>query len=88
MSDAPKHAIYLFPQALETLGDAVTPYLQEGPHGPHFLCTEIDSGGPLFRMTVTAPSADGLLVETAIMVPSAMVRLVLSTQPELEIGYV
>lgn len=88
MSDAPKHAIYLFPQALETLGEAVSPFLQEGPHGPHFLCTEIDSGGPLFNMTVTATSAEGRLVETSIMIPSAMVRLVLSTQPELEIGYV
>lgn len=88
MPDAPKHAVYLFPQALETLGDAVTSFLQDGPHGQHFLCTEIDAGGPLFGMTVMAQGSEGQLVETAIMIPSAMVRLVLSTQPELEIGYV
>ena len=88
MPDSPKHAIYLFPQALETLGEAVAPYLQDGPHGPHFLCTEIDSGGPLFRMTVMGQGGEGQLVETEILIPSAMVRLVLSTQPELEIGYV
>ena len=88
MSDAPKHAVYLFPQALETLGEAVTPFLQEGPHGQHFLCEEIDSGGSLFGMTITTKSAEGALAEIEILIPSAMVRLVLSTQPELDIGYV
>ena len=66
----------------------MTPYLQEGPHGQHFLCEEIDSGGSLFGMTITTKAADGTLAEIALLVPSAMVRLVLSTQPELEIGYV
>lgn len=87
MPARPHHAVYLFQQALETLGDAVKPYLQEGPHGPHFLCVEIDSGGSLFGMTIPGLSTEGEPLEIAIMVPSAMVRLVLSMQPELEIGY-
>ena len=45
MNASEGYAVYFFPQALEALGDAIKPYLREGPGGEHVLCHEIDTGG-------------------------------------------
>jgi hypothetical protein len=43
--NAPVYAVFFLPNALEILGAAVTPYLNDGPAGPHLLCHEVDTGG-------------------------------------------
>jgi hypothetical protein len=37
MTDPLNYAVFLFPQALEALGDAIKPYLRKTPGGPHIV---------------------------------------------------
>src|SRR6185312_15577596 len=41
MRTAPNYAVFLFPQAVESLGPAIKPYLREAPVGQHIVCAEI-----------------------------------------------
>ena len=64
MTDLNGYAVYFFPQALEALGEAIKPYLQDGPSGMHVICREIDTSGSLIEMTLdgtssSAPEAEG-----------------------------
>ena len=88
MPDTPNYAVFLFPQALEALGDPIKPYLREAPMGPHVVCAEIDASGPFFGMTLVGQGAQGQPLSLEIMVPSSMVRLVMSMHGEHEIGFV
>lgn len=78
MVDDTEYAVYLHPGALESLGEAITPFLTQGPHGPHLLCTEIDTGGALCEMCVQSPGTEGGRQCSEVMIPIAMIRLVLS----------
>ena len=82
MGDVTGFAVFFFPQALEALGEAIKPYLEEGPAGPHILCSEIDTGGALIEMTIEARDLDGKTVELQLMVPVSMVRMIVSTRGE------
>ncbi|MFI4969388.1 MAG: hypothetical protein ACHP7D_04225 [Lysobacterales bacterium] len=88
MTETPNYAVFLFPQALESLGDAIKPYLREGPGGAHIVCAEIDSSGALFGMTLAGKGARGEALELELMVPVSMVRLVMSMHGEHDIGFV
>ena len=81
------YAVYLFPAALDTLGEAIAPYLRDGPHGKHLLCAEIDAGGQLFEITVPSHDAEGKPLDVEVMFPTAMVRLVVSARPEADLGF-
>jgi hypothetical protein len=78
MKDDIQYAVYFHDGALAALGEAITPYVTQGAHGPHIVCTELDTGGALCEMTVDAPNADGTVRKAEVMVPIAMIRLVLS----------
>ena len=78
MSDETQYAVYLHPGAHEALGEAIKPYLTNGAHGPHIVCTELDTGGALCEMCVQVKNAEGLSTTTEVMVPVSMIRLVLS----------
>jgi len=71
-----KYAVYLHPNALEALGEAIKPYLTQGPSGPHIICNDLDTGGALCEMNVCGKSADGKDIETEVMVPVGMIRMV------------
>jgi hypothetical protein len=88
MTDPTNYAVFLFPQALEALGDPIKPYLRDAPGGPHLVCAEIDANGPLFGMTLAGKGPRGELLALEIMVPTSMVRLVMSMHGEHEIGFV
>ena len=88
MADSPNYAVFLFPQALEALGDPIKPYLRDEPMGPHIVCAEIDASGPFFGMTLIGQGAKGQALQLEIMVPSSMVRLVMSMHGEHDIGFV
>lgn len=81
------YAVFLFPQALEALGEAIKPYLQEGPAGPHIVCNGIDTGGSLVEMSLSATSADGKALDVQVMVPSGMVRMVVSAHSDEMFGF-
>jgi hypothetical protein len=82
MNDNTGYAVFFFPQALEALGAAIKPYLQDGPAGAHVLCHEIDTGGALIEMTIEGRSAEGKTVALELMVPTSMVRMIVSLHSE------
>ncbi|MBO9662516.1 hypothetical protein [Dokdonella sp.] len=88
MPDAPNYAVFLFPQALEALGEPIKPYLRDAPGGPHIVCVEIDASGPLFGMTLVGKGPAGERLELELMLPVSMVKLVMSMHGEHEIGFV
>jgi hypothetical protein len=78
LSDDLQYAVYLHPGALETLGETIAPFLTHGPHGPHLVCSDIDTAGALAEMTVETITAEGAHQRTEVMFPVAMIRLVVS----------
>ena len=87
MPDMTLYAVFFHPTALEALGEAIKPYLSDGPYGPHVVCREVDSGGAFFEMTIEGRDSEGRLIEVEVMVPSAMVRMVLSTHSDGLFGF-
>jgi len=87
MDDKKGYAVFFFPPALDALGDAIKPYLVEGMGGAHLLCREIDTGGALIEMTLDGLDDQGTAVELEIMVPSNMVRMVVSVRGEEAFGF-
>jgi hypothetical protein len=87
MNDSNGYAVFLFPQALEALGDPIRPFLQDGPAGPHVACTSIDTGGAFVEMTIEGRTPEGRALSLELMVPAGMVRMVVSTQSEGLFGF-
>ena len=87
MSDTTSYAVFLFPQALEALGEPIKPYLLDGPGGPHIVCAEVDTSGPFFTMVLVGKDAQGMPSELEIMLPHGMVRLVMSVHSDHGIGF-
>jgi hypothetical protein len=81
------YAVFFFPQALEVLGEAIAPYLTDGPGGPHVLCREIDTGGALIEMSLDAASVEGRDVALELMVPTSMVRMIVSAHSDGAFGF-
>ena len=87
MNESDGYAVFFFPQALEALGEAIKPYLLEGPAGAHVLCTEIDTGGALIEMTLAGKTPDGKQLQLELMVPTAMVRMIVSAHSDGSFGF-
>ncbi|MFT3896592.1 MAG: hypothetical protein QM719_02695 [Thermomonas sp.] len=87
MNESSGYAVFFFPPALEALGDAIKPYLQEGPMGPHVPCREIDTGGAFVEMTLEGQTAQGQKVALELMVPGSMVRMIVSAHSDNEFGF-
>jgi hypothetical protein len=81
------YAVFFFPQALEALGDAIKPYLQDGPGGQHVICTGIDTGGALIELTLNGKTTAGEQVAMELMVPSGMVRMIVSARSDELFGF-
>lgn len=81
------YAVYFFPQALEALGEAIKPYLAEGPAGAHVLCSQIDTSGGLVEMTLHGNTQVGKKIEVELMVPSAMIRMIVSMHSDDAFGF-
>lgn len=82
MGETQVYAVFLFPQALEALGDAIKPYLTDGPHGPHIISAEIDTGGAFCELTLLGKNAEGKNIELELMLPAQMIRLIVSLHGE------
>ncbi len=87
MNDANGYAVFFFPHALEALGEAIKPYLHDGPGGEHVLCNEIDTSGQLIEMTMQGSLDSGAMVTLELMVPSSMVRMIVSSQSDAAFGF-
>lgn len=81
------YAVFFFPPALEALGGAIKPYLQDSPAGPHVLCNEIDTGGALLEMTIRGVNDAGVSMQLELMVPTSMVRMIVSSQSDGDFGF-
>ena len=87
MNDSAGYAVFFFAPALEALGDAIKPYLQDGPAVPHVPCREVDTGGAFIEMTLQGQSPDGRPIALELMVPGNMVRMIVSAHSDNEFGF-
>ena len=87
MNDANGYAVYFFPNALEALGDAIRPYLQEGPGGPFVVCNEVDTAGAFVELTLQGTTREGKWITLELMVPSGMIKMIVSSQSEAGFGF-
>ncbi|HZH43368.1 MAG TPA: hypothetical protein VEY50_04735 [Lysobacter sp.] len=87
MDEVRGYAVYLFAEALPVLGEAIRPYLQDGPGGPHVFCRELDTGGMLVEMTLDGRAPNGQPVAIELMVPAGMVRMVVSARSDGAFGF-
>ena len=87
MNESAGYAVFFFPPALEALGDAIKPYLQDGPAGPHVPCREIDTAGAFIELTLEGRTADGRDIVLELMVPGNMVRMIVSARSDGEFGF-
>lgn len=87
MNETQGYAVFFFPQALEVLGEAIRPYLLDGPAGAHVLCREIDTGGAFIEMTLEGRGSDGRDLSLELMVPGNMVRMIVSAHGEGPFGF-
>lgn len=81
------YAVFFFPQALEALGGAIKPYLQDSPAGPHIACDEVDTAGGFVEMTLRGKTPEGRDVTLELMVPASMVLMIVSTQQDDVFGF-
>ena len=81
------YAVFFFPQALEALGDAIKPYLQGSEGGAHVVCREIDTAGAFVEMTMSGQDGDGQDAILDLLVPTGMVRMIVSSQQAGHFGF-
>ena len=81
------YAVFFYPQALEALGEAIRPYLQDSPVGPHVACDEIDTSVGFIEMTMRGRNSEGQDVTLELMVPGSMVRMIVSSQQDGAFGF-
>ena len=88
MSEHHTYCVFFHSQALDVLGEAVAPYLSDGPAGKFLLCREIDTGGSFCEIQLLGTGADGKALDVELMIPTGMIRLVISTSAsETEFGF-
>ncbi|HEU4813614.1 MAG TPA: hypothetical protein VFS99_05240 [Xanthomonadaceae bacterium] len=87
MSDFNGYAVFFFPNAIEALGEAIKPYLQDSPGGPHILCRDIDVGGALAQLTLEGRTTDGRELDLELMFPTNMVRMIVSARSDPAFGF-
>lgn len=81
------YAVFLFDAAIDVLGEAVRPYLQDGPGGPRIPCDAVDTGGAFVEMTVRARNRHGGDEQVHLMVPVQMVRMIVSSHSDTAFGF-
>ncbi|WP_457097946.1 hypothetical protein [Lysobacter sp. P5_B9] len=87
MNDPQGYFVFFHAQALEALGAPIQPYLLGEGENKHILCREVDTGGALIEMTLSGQAQDGRTVQIELMVPSAMVRMIVSAHGDEQFGF-
>lgn len=82
MGENQGYAVYLHKAAIDTLGEAIKPYLNDGQGGQHLLCVEVDTAGTFCEMTLQVKGGHEASFQTEIMVPISMVRLIITLHGE------
>lgn len=86
-NESASYAVFLFPQAVETLGAVIKPYITDAPIGPHIVCSEIDASGAFFEMTVPGKDQHGNEIAAELMLPNQCVKLVVSIHNDQQFGF-
>jgi hypothetical protein len=79
------YAVFLHEQAIEALGEPIRPYLLDGPSGAYIGCREVDTAGAFVEMTLV--DKDGGDTETELIIPSGMVRMIVSSHSQAAFGF-
>jgi hypothetical protein len=88
MTELHTYSVYLHPQALDVLGEAVAPFLSDSPVGKYLSCREIDTGGSFCELELAGTNAEGKPLDVQLMIPTNMIRLVISTAgTEVDFGF-
>ena len=87
MDDKNGYAVFLYPQALEALGDGVKPFLRDGAAGVHLVCRGIDTGGAMFKIDLDGHTAAGDPLALELMIPGSMVKMIVSARIEEAFGF-
>jgi hypothetical protein len=87
MSEPIRYAVFLFPQAIETLGAVIKPYLNDAPMGQHIVCSAIDASGAFFQMTVPGRDQHGNEIDAELMLPNPCVKMVVSIHNDHVFGF-
>lgn len=86
-TESTSYAVFLFPQAIETLGAVIHPYITDAPVGPHIVCSEIDTAGAFFQLTVPGQDQHGNEIDAELMLPSQFVKLIVSIHNDRGFGF-
>lgn len=87
MNESTGFSVFFFPPALEALGEAIKPYLQDGPAGPYVPCVDVDTAGAFIEITLSDRDHNGREVALELMVPGNMVRMIVSARSDGEFGF-
>jgi len=86
-TESTSYAVFLFPQAIETLGDVIKPYITEAPVGPHIVCSEVDASGAFFQLTVPGQDQQGNKIDAELMLPNQCIKLIVSIHNDRGFGF-
>lgn len=81
------YAVFLFDSAYEALGEAIAPFVVQGPGGRQICCQVVDTGGAFLEMTVDGVADTGEAVQVEVIVPIGMVRMIVSTRGPASFGF-
>lgn len=87
MNEVKGYAVFFHDKALETLGDALAPYLRESQRGTHVQCEEIDTSGAFVEMLIKRANREGRWTEIELMVPVGAIRMIVSCQSDGTFGF-
>lgn len=80
--------VLLTDAGLAELGDAIKPYLQEGPAGNFIYCAQAVQNGNFIDMTFEPGQADGSVVEGMVVsIPLGFVKFMVTGVKSLPIGF-
>jgi hypothetical protein len=87
MGDRNGYAVFLYDKSLEILGEAIKPYLCEGPHGTHVSCREVDTSGGFVEMMLDGRDESGRTIDLELIVPTNMIRMIVSARADEAFGF-
>ena len=80
--------VLLFDEAIVALGEAIKPYLSEGPIGHFIYCRSATQVGSFMDMVFDASRSGGRIKEDMrVSIPAHFVKFVVSAENDLPIGF-
>lgn len=87
MNEVKGYAVFLRPEAIEALGEAIRPYLRDSARGAHIQCEEIDTAGAFVEMLIKRANREGQWTAIELMIPAGAIRMIVSCQSDGTFGF-